>query len=220
MTENQKHTGRNLFDLIAEFPRATLFIFLAIFGFLVFIIIRGNSLKVGNVEIGNKTNPTDTLIQVKSETIVVEKPIILPPTSLFKKGKKTSVKSGDTSIVVDSQPANINTGSNNGVIGNNNTVNINSTDKIELKDGDKKQLIILLNQELNKLSKDKIRCIEVTAMLGNARSTKLAQLILEYLKSEKYKVGNGINQAVYSNPPEGVEIGINGDCVAINVFMV
>ncbi len=223
MTENQKHTGRNLFDLIAEFPKATLFIFLTIVVLLVFIIIRGNSLKVGNVEIGNKSNLTDTLIQVKPETIIVVKPIPSSPTPLLKKGKKTSIKSGDTSIIVENQPANINTGSNSGIIGNNNTINLNQEKKIELKEDDKRQLIALLRQELEKLPKEKNRRVVVAAMFGNGRSIELAQLIFEYLKREHYNVGEGIDQVAgtFNGPlPKGVEIGAKNDYVEIIVFFV
>jgi predicted AlkP superfamily phosphohydrolase/phosphomutase len=197
-----------------------LFIFSVIIGLLVFFIIRGNSLKIGNVEIGSKPNSTDTLIQVKPETIVVEKPVILPSNSSIKKMEKTSVKSGDTSILVNNQPANINTGSNSGIIGNNNTINVGQEKKIELKADDKKNLIVLLNKELEKLPKEKNKRVEVTAILGNERSTELAQLIFEYLKNEKYNVNVGINHAVFINAPKGVEIGIKEDYVEIIVFNV
>ncbi|HEY5511769.1 MAG TPA: hypothetical protein VIK10_12165 [Prolixibacteraceae bacterium] len=130
MTENDKKYGRTFFDIIAEHPRLTFIAFILLLLVLIGVLIFKIPLKVGNVEIG-KSNPIvhDTIVILKTDTQYIDRPIRAKSLSTLKSNndnsKKISVKSGDTIVNIQNQPANINTGINNGIIGDNGTINNN-----------------------------------------------------------------------------------------------
>lgn len=128
MTNYEKKYGRTFFDLIAENPKFTFFIFLSLLFIAILLIFFRVPFKVGNVEFGdNKQVVHDTITKVKTEILYVNNQKVAP---LSKKGtlkkensNKITLKSGDTIVSVQDQSANINTGTNIGIIGNNNVLN-------------------------------------------------------------------------------------------------
>ena len=66
---NDKKYGRTFFDLIAEHPKPTFFIFLTILLIAIALIIFGIPFKVGNVQVGdNKPVLHDTIVKTKTDT--------------------------------------------------------------------------------------------------------------------------------------------------------
>jgi hypothetical protein len=194
-------------------------------GFLLIVVLiilfRGYSIETEYFKIGRTP-----------DTLYVEKEILLPPDTIFenkiitkyvetqKKDKTINVKKGDTIIEVNDQPANINTGSNSGVIGNNNTINSFGDKPIKLNESKKIELIRLINIELKELPKSKLAKINITGTLGNARSIKLAELIHKFLKEQGYNTGEDIFIAVFASSKKGVLISSNDNVIDIQIFMV
>jgi hypothetical protein len=222
---NNKKYGRTFFDLIAEHPRPTFYVFLVILLIAIALIIFRIPFKVGNVEVGdNKSLLRDTIVRIRTDTLYIDKPpIVIKPAPVTRQTKdptkSVSVKSGDTIITVQNQPANINTGVNNGIIGNNNDVKVNINEiQRKLDDPSKRQLLSLIYRTIeNKNVTDS--CIAVSAMGGNNEALIFATEILQFLKQQKFKV-NGIGQFQQSPVVRGVEIGtdrFNKKCVTIKV---
>ena len=226
MTEsNDKKYGRTFFDLIAEHPKPTFFIFLTIILIAIALIIFGIPFKVGNLEVGdNKPILHDTIVETKIDTQYINKsPIVIKSAPITRQTKdptkSISVKSGDTIVTVQNQPANINTGTNNGVIGNNNDVKVNVNEiQRKLNEPSKQQLLKLIYQTIEtKNITDS--CIELSAMAGNNEAFVFATEIAQFLKQQNFKIG-GIGQFQRSPVVKGVEIGadrFNKKCVTINV---
>lgn len=221
--ENKSNShGRTVFDLISENPKKALYIFIGIVIIFLIFLLMGNSFKVGSLEVNGKEKIVhDTIIKVIKDTIIIEKPKIT--TKYIKPTKKTSdieVKDKNTDVKVSDQPSNINTGTNNGIVGNNNTFNNITEIPIELNNNDKINLINMVNSELKKTVNEKAKKITIAGMLGNVRSLQMAKLIQEFLKSKGYDTGNGIAQFVPSNPEKGIFIFADGEDVKINVLII
>ncbi len=212
---NEKKYGRTFFDLIAEHPKPTFFIFLAVLLFAVALIIFGIPFKVGSVEVGEKKSILhDTTVKTKTDTQYIEKsPISIKPipttTQTKNPAKKISVKMGDTIVTVQNQPANINTGTNNGIIGNNNEVRVNVNDKgRNLDDPFKEKLLEMIDhtfKENNKFNP----CVKVYSVQGNPESLNLANQIQLFLQEKKLDVFNQVIQYQYSPSIKGVAIFFN-----------
>lgn len=189
---------------------------------ILIILFRGYSIETPYFSIGKVP---DTLfvekeVQLPQDTIFEEK-IVTKYVEAPKKEKSTNVKNGETEIEVKDQPANINTGSNSGIIGNNNTVNNFGEQPIGLNEADKRELIKLVNIELRKLPKNVVPKISVVGTTGNKRSMELAKLIWEYLKSEGYHLEGSVSSAMFfGDNLEGVKIHSTGELVEVNVFIV
>jgi hypothetical protein len=221
MKEKPTEYGKTFFDIISEYPKTVFFSFLLLVCILVFFIFSGVPLKIGSVEINSKGKiMPDTIIKVERETIFVEKPKII--TEHIKPRQSESsikVKKQDTIIEVKNHPANINTGNNSGIVGNNNTVNINEKPLI-LSNVDKVNLLSIIGDTFKKNSNINGKCIRVSGMGNDSRSFQLAQIIFDFLKSNGYEVGDGIDQAWYNKPLKGISVEYSGSCVEIKVFIV
>ncbi len=224
---NDKKYGRTLFDVIAEHPKVTFYFFLSLVVVILVVasalVISGVRFKVGNLEIGGdvKTVP-DTVFISKTDTQFVSVPldkIKLSKSPIFRKKttSKVSVKSGDTIVAVQNQPANINTGTNNGIIGNDNDVQINVNEiQRKLNEPNKLKLLALINQSLEK---DISSRIEVSAVVGSSEAFNFANEILQFLTNQNLVVENYIGQFQQSPPVKGVEVGFNKHkkCVTVMV---
>lgn len=215
---NDKKYGRTFFDLIAEHPKPTFFIFLTILLIAIALIIFRVPFKVGNVEVGdNKTVLHDTILKTKTDTqYLVKSPIVIkqaPQTRPTKDPTKSiSVKSGDTIVTVQNQPANINTGTNNGIIGNNNDVKVNVSEiQRKLDDPSKQKLLQLINEAFENNKNITDSTIEVSALSGNNEAFNFATEIVKFLKQQNLKVANSIGQFQRSPPIKGVAIGFGFD---------
>jgi hypothetical protein len=222
---NDKKYGRTFFDFIAEHPRLTFFSFLSLLLVAVVLIFLRVPFKVGNVEVGdNKPVLHDTIIKTKTDTQYIDKsPIVIksaPVTRQTKDPTKSiSVKSGDTIVTVQNQPANINTGTNNGIIGNNNAVKVIVNEiQRKLSEMSKQQVLQLIHQTIEtKNIADS--CIELSAMAGNNEAYVFASEIAQFLRQQNFKIGS-IGQFQRSPVVKGVEIGadrFNKKCVTISV---
>ncbi|MFD0991010.1 hypothetical protein ACFQ1R_12955 [Mariniflexile jejuense] len=211
-----KHT--NIWTIL---DKIKYFILAALFILIIIILSKGYSIETQYFKIGKVP-----------DTLFIEKKVVIPADTVYKERivtkyveipkieKTTKVKNSDTEIEVTNQPSNINTGTNNGILGNNNTFNNITERPIELNNNDKINLINGVNSELKKTTNEKAKKIIVDGMLGNARSLQMATLIQEFLKSKGYDTGNGINQSVPSNPVKGVFIFADGEVVKINVRII
>ena len=125
---NQKKYGRNFFDVIAEHPKWTFYIFLIIVLLVVLFAFLKVPIKIGDFEIGqNKSIIHDTVIKTKIDTEFVEKKSVInkPNHNETKLQKKISNNSENTFVNTPNQSKNINTGTNNGIVGDNGTINNN-----------------------------------------------------------------------------------------------
>lgn len=222
MTEKHKEFGRNFFDVISEHPKITLIAFLgviiAIIGIFCFIIYKGNSVKIAGIEVLPASRvQLDTIFTIERETLIVDKPIVTRYFEPIKNSLSTKVQNGDTIIEVKNQSANINTGTNNGIIGNDNTVNIDIKDvQRKLNPELKQELIQLINKAMSEKESIKDGCIIVSSLSGSEPFT-LAEEILAFLKNENMNA-SGIGQYASRYPTvKGVEIGYKDSCVEIIV---
>lgn len=223
MTDKSKKFGRNIFDVISEHPKMTFIAFLAfilaIIGVFCFVIYKGNSVKIAGFEVTpEKKVLPDTVIKVERETVLVEKPkIITKYIEPKKETPSTKVQKGDTIIEVKNQPANINTGTNNGIIGNENHVNLNVKEvQRQLDEPTKGQLLELIGEVVRTKNLDKNACVMISSTANN-ESFNFARQIETFLKSKGYKVGGLIGTFQQSPPIIGAEIGFENKCVSIKV---
>ncbi|MBL0145396.1 MAG: hypothetical protein IPP48_06200 [Chitinophagaceae bacterium] len=221
---NDKKYGRTFFDFIAEHPKLTFFSFLTLLLVAIVLIFLRVPFKVGSLEVGDKPVVHDTIVETKTDTQYIDKSTIVikqaPPTRPTKDPTKSiSVKSGDTIVTVQNQPANINTGTNNGIIGNNNDVKVNVNEiQRKLNEPSKQQLLQLIYQTIEQKNITD-SCIEVSAMAGNNEALIFATEILQFLKEQNLKA-SGIGQFQRAPVVKGVEIGasqFNKKCVTISV---
>ena len=126
MTSN-KEQGKTYPDIISENVKWILIALGILIIIFICLIVFKVPFKIGNIEFGDrKTVLHDTIIKSKTDTQYIEKsPIIIKSTPALRQPSNTeknvSVKSNDTIIAVQNQPANINTGTNNGIIGTSNS---------------------------------------------------------------------------------------------------
>jgi hypothetical protein len=206
---NGKTIADLISDLITKYPKFIAFFTLSLLFLLgiiaYFFVSHKYFVKTNNFEIKPHT-----------DTVFVEKPLIEQsrPKNAFRNNRKVSenpiieIKQNDTTIKVTNQPANINTGINNGIIGNENTLNI-SVDKVQrhLNEKNKALLIQRIEEELRLENKDKSNCISISS-ISDSEAYKLAEEIFVFLKSQNYKIsGGGIGSFQQSPPVIGVEIG-------------
>ncbi|MDO7174194.1 hypothetical protein [Mariniflexile sp. AS56] len=220
--ENKSNShGRTIPDLISENPKKALHLFIGIIIIFLVFLFMGNSLKVGSVELNGKEKIIhDTIIKVIRDTIIIEKPTNV--TKYTKPTKKTSdieVNDEKTEIKASNQPSNINTGTNNGILGNNNTINNLNEKPIILIEEDKKNILLLVNDAFNEIPDKTKKEIKVLAMLGNARSIQLADLIIDFLKKEGYVVIDS-GQGMWSKTKKGVEIYPRNGAVNIDIGII
>jgi hypothetical protein len=160
MTDNDKKYGRTFFDFIAEHPKWTFFTFLFVVIILTCLVIFGVHFKFGNIEVDIKKDVLhDTIIKSKIDThFIVKNPIIKSTTTLKQlTRKRISVKSNDTIVSVQSQPANINTGTNNGIIGNNNNIKVEEKQRT-LSQIDKNRILFGIDSLIS-ANNSKTKCI-------------------------------------------------------------
>lgn len=226
-TNNDKKYGKTFFDIISEHPKPSFFILITIIAILLILILLKVPFKIGTFEMGNN-NPIvhDTVVKIKTVTQFIDRPKILTkdkPTIKPAKEplKSVSVKQTDSAISVQNQPANINTGTNNGIIGNNNDVKVNVSEIQRRLNNEFKQKLIYLILETIELKKIPDSFIVISAASGNNEAFTFATEILGFLKSNNLNVSNDIGQFQRAPPIKGVlidegSIG-NKRCVEVQV---
>lgn len=160
-SNNDKKYGRTFFDWISEHPIITFISLLFLLAIIIILVYLKVPFKVANVEVGEqKSLVHDTIILKRLDTVHIENREANK--RLAKKDvTKISIKQGDTSITLGNQPVNINTGTNNGIIGNNGVINQAPPPTLELSDilyQDKKAIenINLKNKAL--IGYDSVEC--------------------------------------------------------------
>lgn len=190
---DQQPFGRTFFDLISEHPKKVFVIFIII---LIIIIILKIPVRWGELQVNSEPKIIyDTIVKEvrKTDTIRVTD---YKPTISKKKKAEISVEDSTSKISVQNQPANINTGTNNGIIGNNNNLNVKVDEKQrKLSVESKKKLIDLISQ-IREQRKDVIteNIIEVSSVSGSREAFLFATEIIDYLKSINYNVGKSVGQ--------------------------
>ena len=214
LKNKNKTSGRTFPDIIAEYPKASVSIIIGSILIVVLVLIfSGKHIKVGSFEInGTKDVSTDTIhktntvIEVVRDTIFIEKePQSRNNPASIKKQSEISVKDDKTEIIVKNQPANINTGTNNGIIGNNSTLNNFGEKPFFLNEATKNKLIRFLNLEIKKASKENPTII-ISGITGNKKSLDLAKEIKTFLMSKNYSVNPVIGNIMVSESSGSISI--------------
>ncbi len=222
MTENDKKYGRTFFDFIAEHPKWTFFTFLFVVFVLACLVIFGIHFKFGNLEVDNKKNVLhDTIIKKKTDTQYIDKsPIIIKSTPTIRQPKITeksvSVKSNDTIITVQNHPANINTGTNNGIIGNNNNVKVEEKQRT-LSEIDKAKILFEINT-LKSANKSKTNCLKFAITANNKEAYLYGSEMAVFLQSKGFEISE-ISQAFFAPPVFGAEMRLNEEKNCIDIFI-
>lgn len=209
MATNSNNHGRTFYDFMSEHRTLTNLIVLLAFALLAFIVNRYTSIKAGPFEMSKEESKIkkDTVLKIERETIYV-KAEKAPRNYNLQKSIPTQVKvtKGDTVIEVKNQPANINTGTNNGIIGNDNSVFF-SNGGIQRKLTEKDQ--IGLKEDVNKfLEKEKLdkTCFINVLAIGDNEAQVYAKEILNSLKKQGFNVAKNIGSYQRNPPIEGVAV--------------
>ncbi|HRG90381.1 MAG TPA: hypothetical protein PLW44_15260 [Chitinophagales bacterium] len=213
-----------------EHPKKTWASIVVIVLVIIWLIFFNKShFKVGSLEINSHTDVSHDTVYIQKESStgtqqgivslkddVKIKPVARPEKNL----SPTMIETATTSR---SQPTNINTGVNNGIIGNNNAVNVNvSKVQRKLTEPNKKELLNLICQVVNK-NNLKDTCVIIMAVTGDSEAFAFSNEILAFLKTVKnIKVEDYIGQ--FNGVPilKGVSVEMehflsDGKCVVINV---
>ncbi|WP_145993562.1 hypothetical protein [Tenacibaculum dicentrarchi] len=187
---------------------------------LIFILFKGYSIETPYFKIGRVP---DTLfiekkIKIPADTIYKEK-IVTKYIEVPKKDKSIKVKNLETEVLVNNKPANINTGTNNGILGNNNTINNINEKPIKLNELDKKNILLVVNSTFDEIPNRIKKEIKITAMLGNARSIQLAELIEEFLKKKGFTISD-FSQGMFSKTFKGLRVFQEKNFVKINIGII
>lgn len=189
--------------------------------FLVFNSNRGVKLSTSGVEISPPVNTRKDTVITPAQPAVKERNVYGPAANKQPVVKSTSVKNGDTTVVVEGQPANINFGNNN-VVGNNNS-NISINPKPKLNEHEKIELITSINENLKKIGKDKSTCINliVPVNVTNPDANYLAIEIEKFLKGNGYNIQRDFMTIVKPVSINGIFIDFKKEatCGEITVWM-
>ena len=191
--------------------------------FLVSNSDRGMKVSTSGIEItapiNNQKATTIPPVQptVKERVVYRERPVVTSQPV----AKSTTVRTGDTSITVEGQPAIINTGTNNGVMGNNNNVTFNP--KPTMSDKQKLDLVIKINEELKRVGKNKTACIDiiVPTNVPNPDAKFLAMDMEKFLKGNGYNIVHNVSTINTPSPYNGIFFDFKeGDaCNEITIWM-
>lgn len=214
--------GRTFFDFISEHPKSAFGIFIVLIIIIVLLLLLKIPITYKDFEVGkiSEMNISDTSAASNPETLYVEVPIVktlITNTQVEPNSEVVISQTNiDTSIIVRNAPANINTGTNNGIIGNNNEVKITSKAPQRKLDDSNKQVLLNLIREL-KISKklpDTI-LIEVFVIPAHDEANILAKEILAFLKTQNINVKNEVIESIRMPTPKGVEVSFYARHIAI-----
>lgn len=169
-------------------------VFAAILIALIVVVLKSNyAIKTPILEITPTSTDKDTAKQKQDNPTQISTASKNIPTNEGNK-RKALIETKDSKIVVENQATNINTGQNDGVIGNNNS-NIVINPKPKLTDYEKKQMIVDINQKFKLHGLDfRTGCIDVIVPVNNSNpdTNFYAQDIERYLMEQGYNVQNTI----------------------------
>ncbi|MEC3907228.1 hypothetical protein VOI54_09355 [Tamlana sp. 2201CG12-4] len=215
MSKKKENHSINIWTII---DKLKYFILIIISIVIIIILFKGYSIETKYFKIGKVP-----------DTLYIEKETKTPPDTVYKEKivtkyitapqkKTTKIKKTGVEVDLGNQPANVNTGTNNGVIGNNNTINNLNEKPVILNDSDKKILINLVEKELKKVSNKEKKNISVEAASTGTRTIKLAHLIRKFLNSKGYNAGSDLG--IYGNalpPVKGINISSMNNFVIVTV---
>lgn len=224
--------GKTIYDWMTEnkvftrviFVIAVLIILIVIVIFIMVVFGGKHGFKAGieGIEISPIEVSKSNGVQLKSDTLKeVIKPID-PNLEVQEKSKKstsqtskTEVKIGDTSIVVQNQPSNINFGDNS-VVGNNINSTITINPKEKLSEIEKMKLIKDLNLTFMKANRSNKSCLMLLPVYNHPQALELIEDLKPFLIDQGYNVVNS-NVGVYaSNPTEKISFMVQeGECLKI-----
>lgn len=192
------------------------FVLLALFIVIIIILSKGYSIETSFFKIGKVP-----------DTLFIEKEVKIPSDTVYKERvitkyvevpqkKSTVVKIPKTDVTVNEKPANINTGTNNGILGNNNTVNNFKEPDIILSQKDKNDLIKLIESEFEKITNKETKRVSVSTIPGSNKAMKICLQINSFLEKSGYKIGS-VGIEISSVTKQGVHISARED--RVNVFV-
>ncbi len=187
--------------------------------FLAFALIKGNykvKFSTDGAEFTPLSIEKDSTAQ-ESRTIQKPEPSSVDASKATTK-RKATVKSGDTTITVEDQPAIINMGQNNGVMGNNNNITVQTNvPQRHLNDAVKPKLLSLVDQVFKQNNKNSDYCIQVSTANRTPESEKYAVEVSEFLKANSYNVNADIGVVMIATRIKGIQIQpiIRQKCVDI-----
>lgn len=220
MKENPRNYGRTPSDLIAENIKPVVIAIGSICLLFFILIICGYPVKVGPLEFNiNELTKTDTFIVQEVDTLYIEDPNFRVKKNdpvPRRKDQTTKITRGDTIIEVSNQPVNINTGNNTGIIGNDNTVNVELKNvQRNLNDSSKKELIELIHGVMKSNNKDD-KCTILVSSISDSEAMHFASEILSFLKSSGYNA-QGIGSFQQFPQVIGVSVGFQFDRITVKV---
>jgi hypothetical protein len=167
---------------------------------------------VCNVEYDSTTDKSNikTLPHSYDQKTIIESPEI---SHIKIKNIPHKISSKEDTIKPESikaENSQVNTGTNNGIVGNNNTVNVNmkNKDQRHLEESDKMELRLIIEDAFKKNSK--LKSIVLSSVSGDEPNT-LAREILNFLKINKYPVDDNIGTIMANPTPYGIIIEIKNE---------
>jgi hypothetical protein len=158
----------------------------------------------------------DTIIRsiaLPAETVKVEVPKTIQSSPQKGKTKITTPKE----VIETQQPSNINTGTNNGIIGNNNQVSLRR--KPNLDEAFFKNLLRHIKGGFQRYNLETNHCIEIIQEWDDPHSSDVANKIQKFLKDQGFNVLDTIAPFIDKSKYETrILVGFQGECleVAIN----
>lgn len=197
-------TGRTKFDWMSEnkdvLNRIILIlvlILLIVIGILSIVVFGGkHNVKAGTdgIEISpieaEESNAGEIKIDTISEAVEPNSQPLRKQSSPKKVDShttKTEVKMGDTSIVIENQPSNINFGDNS-VVGNNINSTITVNPKEKLTEDEKRALVKELNLAFRAAKRRNIECAQVIAIGNHPKAIELRSDIEPFLIEQGYNI--------------------------------
>lgn len=128
---------------------------------------------------------------------------------------KTELKIGDTSIVVENQPSNINFG-NNSVVGNNinSTITVNPREKLTAEE--KRWLIKELNLAFRSANRSNKSCVMLMPVYNHPKALELIEDLKPFLIDQGYNVLDRKTGIYIDNPIEKISFkAMDNECLYI-----
>jgi len=82
---------------------------------------------------------------------------------------------------------------------------------VNIQQGDRRLTETSINKLEQLISDQQFKSIDVVAVMGDGEAFRFATQIMNYLDGKSYNVDGAVDQAMYTNPPQGVVIKPAGE---------
>ncbi len=209
MTRTKNNTGRTIYDLIVDYPKFSI----PIIGFLLLLIAYFVIFKLTDVSFSDGKLAINTK---KNDTIFVERRIYVNQIDTVFINKKKDRKTDNSKYSID----NTNSGEiknqyiiseNKGLIGDNNTINVNNQEiQRHLDPEGIKEMTSLINELTIKNKLKKEPPIYVRAAYDSEESINFANEIFKYLKQNNFNVISNEFE-IFAPPINQTRLIVKGD---------